>query len=159
MHGGSKITLLKCGLGSSVGLFNITRKLQSTLPTASLVLSEHLKSRNYPHWTSYFVKYKDVKDDQRGKSHFNWSVRGHNYHILRTGCWPFIKYHCTKRPFEDLSRDDKFFRVLKILNLGIPCLAYGVGSWFLISSTEIVKTGHGDVTLYFLYQENPNARY
>lgn len=51
-------------------------------------------------------------------SHFNWSVANSNYHVLRTGCFPYIKYHCTRRPRQDLSTDDKFFKAIKILNLG-----------------------------------------
>ena len=47
-----------------------------------------------------------------------FQVDGANYHILRTGCWPYIKYHCTKRPYEDLAFDDSLFRVLKVVNLG-----------------------------------------
>lgn len=72
-----------------------------------------------PPWTSYFVKYADITNDQRGMSHFNWPVGKSNYHILRTGCFPYIKYHCTKRPKQDLSVEDKFFKAIKILNLGM----------------------------------------
>ncbi|MCL4120769.1 UNVERIFIED_CONTAM: hypothetical protein GTU68_019943 [Idotea baltica] len=96
----------------------IIRSKKLIYPAASLVLTTHLKQRNLPHWTSYFVKYSDVINDQRGWSHFNWKVENSNYHILRTGCWPYMKYHCTKRPHQDLSIDDKFFRIIKILNLG-----------------------------------------
>jgi len=82
-------------------------------------LTCYLEQRKCPPWTSYFIKYDSIIDDQRGKSHFNWTVKeGHNYHILRTGCYPYIKYHCTKRPHQDLSLDDLLFRIIKILNLG-----------------------------------------
>lgn len=69
------------------------------------------------------LQYKSVSNDQRGMSHFNWVVGSSNYHVLRTGCYPYIKYHCTKRPYQDLSMEDKVFRYIKILNLG----AYNFG--------------------------------
>ena len=128
-------------------------------PSASHVLTSHLRQRKYPHWTSYFVKYKSVIDDQRGKSHFNWDVDGVNYHILRTGCWPFIKYHCSKRTHADLQMEDRFFSVIKIINLGIPCLAYGIGACCLIKHKETVRTDQGCVDLYFLYKENSDSLY
>lgn len=65
-------------------------------------------------------KWKDVSNDQWGESHFNWTLpdTGTNYHILRTGCYPYMKYHCTRRPYADLSVDNAFFKALKVLNLG-----------------------------------------
>lgn len=87
-------------------------------PVFSQVLTSYLKQINEPPWTSYFVKYADVVNDQRGMSHFNWPVGKSNYHVLRTGCYPYLKYHCTKRPTEDLSMDNTLFMVIKILNLG-----------------------------------------
>lgn len=88
------------------------------LPAASEVLTCYIKQCNEPPWTSYFVKYKDVVNDQFGLSHFNWKVGRSNYHILRTGCYPYIKYHCTKRPHQDLSLDNKLMGAIKIINLG-----------------------------------------
>lgn len=37
-------------------------------------------------------------------------VDGANYHVLRTGAFPFIKYHISRRPHEDLSLEDNFYR-------------------------------------------------
>ena len=126
-------------------------------PNASEVLTKYLLQRELPPWTSYFVKYSDIHNDQRGFSHFNWPVKTQNYHILRTGCYPYIKYHCTRRPYEDLSTEDSLFRIIKIMNLGLPCLAYGIAAEFLISHREIVLTSKGKVTIHFLYKEDVGA--
>lgn len=126
-------------------------------PTSSEVLTNYLVQCKEPPWTSYFVKYSSVTDDQWGKSHFNWKVKDSNYHILRTGCYPYIKYHCTKRSMEDLSVDDYFFRFIKVLNLGIPCLAYGCAASFLITHKELVETPKGNVFIYFLYEEDKGS--
>ncbi|KAK0169093.1 hypothetical protein PV327_002839 [Microctonus hyperodae] len=128
-------------------------------PLASEVLTSYLKQSNEPPWTSYFVKYTDVVNDQRGMSHFNWPVGSSNYHILRTGCFPYIKYHCTKRAKEDLSTDDKFYKAIKIINLGIPTLLYGLAATQMIRHEEIVKTHRGKVLIYFLLPEDKGSRY
>ncbi|XP_028154088.1 uncharacterized protein C15orf61 homolog [Diabrotica virgifera virgifera] len=126
-------------------------------PTSSEVLTNYIKQCQEPPWTSYFVKYSSITDDQWGKSHFNWKVGKSNYHILRTGCFPYIKYHCTKRDPQDLKFDDIFFKAIKVLNLGIPCLAYGVSAIFLIRHTETVRMKKGNVDIYFLYPEDKGS--
>ncbi|KAK7873578.1 hypothetical protein R5R35_009280 [Gryllus longicercus] len=128
-------------------------------PTASEVLSCYLNQCQKPPWTSYFVKYSSIYDDQWGLSHFNWPVGQSNYHILRTGCFPYIKYHCTRRPYADLQIEDTFFRIIKVINLGLPCLAYGLAATILIKHEEIVVTPHGSVSIYFLYKEDKGSLY
>ena len=137
---------------------NFFRKLKNN-PLSSEVLTQHLIQRNHPHWTSYFVKYKDVIDDHRGLSHYNWKVGQSNYHILRTGCYPFIKFHCTKRPHEDLSLENRLLKFMKVVNFGIRCLAYGIGAVFLISEKEEIMTKNGKVFIHFLYLENKDSRF
>ncbi|KAL4112541.1 hypothetical protein QTP88_016305 [Uroleucon formosanum] len=129
------------------------------LPQASTVLTNYLRQTNEPPWTSFFIKYTSVIDDQRGRSHFNWKTGDSNYHVLRSGCFPYIKYHCTKRPYEDLRVEDRLFNILKIVNLGIPLLLYGLSAVFMISYKEIVKTPEGDVYIYFLLKEDKGSTY
>lgn len=128
-------------------------------PTASEVLSQHLRQRGHPSWTSYFVRYKNVINDQFAMSHFNWQVDDVNYHILRTGCFPFIKYHCTRRPVQDLRLENKIFTVLKALNLGIPTVAYGLAACYLIKHKETVLTSKGEVVIHFLLPETKDAMF
>ncbi|XP_015099308.2 uncharacterized protein C15orf61 homolog [Vicugna pacos] len=128
-------------------------------PRASEVLTRHLLQRRLPHWTSFCVPYSSVRNDQFGLSHFNWAVQGANYHVLRTGCFPFIKYHCSKAPWQDLAGQDRFFTALKVVNLGIPTLLYGLGSWLFARVTETVHTSYGPITVYFLNKEDEGAMY
>ncbi len=136
------------------------------------MLTCYLAQTHYPPWTSYFVKYSTIQDDQWGFSHFNWTLQQKgengdgdlvNYHILRTGCYPYIKYHCTKRPHANLWMENEFFRVIKVLNLGLPCLAYGIAATFLLKRRhafiDTVQTSQGPVQIYFLYKEDQGSMY
>ncbi|CAL1528021.1 unnamed protein product [Lymnaea stagnalis] len=129
-------------------------------PLASEVLTCHLRQRNLPYWTSFCVYYHDVINDQFGVSYFNWKVDGKNYQILRTGCFPFIKYHCSSRAYSDLEVENAFYTFLKCLNLGIPTLAYGIVSWFMVKySEDVVMIDGTTVKVYFLNKETPDAMY
>uniref|UniRef100_A0A914VNK9 Uncharacterized protein n=1 Tax=Plectus sambesii TaxID=2011161 RepID=A0A914VNK9_9BILA len=125
-------------------------------PLASKVLSTYLRQRSYPSWTSYFIEYRCIQDDNFGQKHFNFSVDGHNYHVLRVGCYPYIKYHCTKRPYQDLLWENRIFKLITVANLGIPCLAYGIAATFLIKHTEFVSEPESDtkVPIHFLIKED-----
>ncbi|KAL6479087.1 hypothetical protein MHYP_G00125200 [Metynnis hypsauchen] len=134
-------------------LFPSTFRNKRPRPPASEVLTCHLTQRRLPPWTSFCVRYSAVVNDQFGLSNFNWQVQDANYHILRTGAFPFIKYHCTKAPPQNLNFENTFFGALKVINLGIPCLAYGLGSWMVVRVTETVQTSAGPVTVHFAYKE------
>lgn len=140
-------------------LRNIFRKLfwQQSRPLASEVLSSHLY--NVPYWTSFSVPYNSVENNHFGLSHFNFEVAGRNYHILRTGCWPFIKYHCTQRPVEDLKLENFLFNCLKVCNLGLPTLAYGIATWCLVTHFEEIQTSKGTVRIYFWYPEDRGSKH
>ncbi|MFH4974851.1 hypothetical protein AB6A40_001560 [Gnathostoma spinigerum] len=124
-------------------------------PLASEVLKAYLRQRSYPSWTSFFVAYRHVQDDSFGEKHFNFAVDGYNYQVLRIGCFPFIKYHCTKRAYSDLSLENSLFKLLTVINLGIPCLLYGIAAVFLIKHTEyvIISPSEKKVPINFLIRE------
>uniref|UniRef100_A0A1A9WY09 Uncharacterized protein n=1 Tax=Glossina brevipalpis TaxID=37001 RepID=A0A1A9WY09_9MUSC len=130
-------------------------------PKASQVLTAYLTQCNEPPWTSYFVMLKDVKNDQWGMANFNWTLQsGTNYQILRATCFPYIKYHCSKKQFEDLTLENSFFNFLKIINLGLPMLFYGLAGLCLIKHTEMVVMPNDDkIPIYFLYPEDKGSSY
>jgi hypothetical protein len=107
-------------------IFNFINKSKlNQIPKASEVLNAYLKQQNYPPWTSYFVKQKDVINDQTNLTIFvNKLTEENRYLILRTGCFPFIKYHCTKIKRNELIDEkqiefqNKFFNCIKVFNLG-----------------------------------------
>lgn len=141
--------------------WKLLKSNSTNLPLASEVLTAALESS--PHWTSYFVPYRAVLNDQYAYSHFNWSNReGVNYHVLRIGCYPYIKYHCSRRPYENLKLEDRLYTVLKALNLGIPTLAYGIAGHWLIryhKDVKLVDSSGQLVRIYFLYKEDVGAQH
>ncbi|KAL0968866.1 hypothetical protein UPYG_G00272930 [Umbra pygmaea] len=154
MHGIKELLLRVHNTLIKVALFpSAIRRKGLPRPAASEVLTCHLVQRKLPPWTSFCVRYSAVTNDQFGRSNFNWAVKGTNYQILRTGCFPFIKYHCSKSPPQNLDYEDTFFSALKVINLGLPCLAYGLGCLMVISATETVQTSAGPVTVYFAFTE------
>lgn len=111
-------------------------KGNNKLPKASEVLNCYLKQENYPYWTSYFVKAKDVLNDQYNMSYFIHKIDNRNrYLVLRTGCFPFIKYHCTKLKQNELVTEydqkqikfqNSFCNLIKIINFGKLTIFFSV---------------------------------
>jgi hypothetical protein len=114
-------------------IYNVlNRNKVNILPKASDVLYCYLKNQKYPHWTSFFVSYKDVINDQFNKTYFIEKFKDENnnnnttirYLIVRTGCFPFIKYHCSKLAQNELIDErqiklqDRFFTFIKVINFG-----------------------------------------
>ncbi|PAA82210.1 hypothetical protein BOX15_Mlig027064g1, partial [Macrostomum lignano] len=109
-------------------------------PLASAVLTAYLRRRQLPPWTAFFLHRGQVINDQWGLSHFNWPVEGGNYHVLRTGCYPYVKYHCTRAPPDPgLLSQDRFYTCLKAANFGLPTLAYGLAARFLAKHSESIS--------------------
>lgn len=103
-------------------IYNLINWNKRSLPKASKVLDAYLRQEN-PHWTAFFVKYKDIQNDQFNKTCFIHKLENSEYLILRTGCFPFIKYHCskvTKKEYqqEQIEFQNKFFNVIKLMNFG-----------------------------------------
>ncbi|VDN50179.1 unnamed protein product [Dracunculus medinensis] len=127
-------------------------------PLSSNILKIYIRSRSYPSWTSFFLPYKEVQDDFYSEKYFNIDVDGNNYQILRIGCFPFIKFHCTKNSFKNLTFENYFFKFLTVLNFGIPCLLYGIIALFFIKHTEYIfenKTKR-KISIHFLIKEDHN---
>ncbi|KAG5677810.1 hypothetical protein PVAND_007537 [Polypedilum vanderplanki] len=129
---------------------------------SSEVLTKYLIQTNKPPWTSYFIKMKDCENDLKGLTSFNWKLdTGENYHILRTACWPYIKFHCTKTKIaQDLTTENKFYELMKKINLGIPLLAYGIAAIFLIRHEEVVHISDTiKIKIYFLIPEDKGSSF
>ncbi|CAF0918175.1 unnamed protein product, partial [Brachionus calyciflorus] len=153
--------------GIDVDKLDKISKKKKKSQNGSEVLNCYLRQQNYPPWTSYFVEQKHVINDQYKLTYFINNIDNNDYLILRTGCFPLIKYHCTKLSDKDkqyldsrfVNFQNSFFRLIKILNLGIPTLAYGIMGKCLITHSEVVKTPKGDVKIYFLIKENKKSYY
>ena len=148
-----------------------SEKICHIKPKSSIVLETYLKQRNYPTWTAFYVAQSDIQNDLWGQSHFNFSIiQEHhsdekinnkqlisrkNYHVLRTGAFPFVKFHCTLRPKEDLTLENIFYNVLKIINFGFPCLLYGIAGLIWADHIELVNIEDypHPIKIYFWYQE------
>ena len=149
-----------------------SEKICHIKPKSSIVLETYLKQRNYPTWTAFYVAQSDIQNDLWGQSHFNFSIiqehHSHekvnnkqfisrkNYHVLRTGAFPFVKFHCTLRPKEDLTLENVFYNVLKIINFGFPCLLYGIAGLIWADHIELVNIEDypHPIKIYFWYQES-----
>jgi hypothetical protein len=98
----------------------------------------------------------------KGCTSFNFTLdTGDNYHILRTWCYPYIKFHCTKSPIKDLAMENKFYEIIKVLNFGIPLVLYGIAAIFLIKHEEVVNVPEtkAKVKIYFLIPEDKGSQF
>lgn len=57
--------------------------------------------------------------------------------------------------------ENKFYELIKILNLGIPTILYGIAAIFLIKHEEIVDVPEtkSKVKIYFLIPEEKGSEY
>lgn len=57
--------------------------------------------------------------------------------------------------------ENKFYEIIKVLNLGIPLVLYGCAAIFLIKHEEIVHmpATSKTVKIYFLITEDKGSRY
>ncbi|CAD5209822.1 unnamed protein product [Bursaphelenchus xylophilus] len=136
---------------------NLVNRHYLNRPLASTVISAYIRQRGHPSWTSFFLPYKFVQDNFYGEKHFNFEVDSTNYHILRIGCYPYVKYHCTQRPYQDLTAENSLYKILTALNLGVPCLLYGIAATFLIKHTDYVTLeDQKSIPIHFLILETHN---
>lgn len=121
---------------------------------SSSVLTAYIRLRNYPEWTAFYMKRRGVINDQFGLSHFNFTIDGINYRVLRTGCYPFIKYHCSKAPVSDLEMENRLYNFLKVINFGIPLLLYGITGLMFAKHVEHIVVYEKKIELRFWYKED-----
>lgn len=57
--------------------------------------------------------------------------------------------------------ENRFYEVIKVLNLGIPLVLYGFAAIYLIKHEEVVHvpTTNAEVKIYFLIPEDKGSRY
>ena len=53
--------------------------------------------------------------------------------------------------------NSQFFRILKMINFGIPTLMYGIAGLFMTKYTEEVIVDGKSIVIHFWYQENRNS--
>lgn len=142
-----------------ISLFKTTKK-SVNLPKSSDILRTYLKQRNLTSWTAFYVPRCEVQNDLWGQSHFNFEVEQANYHVLRTGAFPFVKFHCTLRPKgQDLTLENHFYNGLKVINFGFPTLLYGLAGLIWANHTEQVTVkGYPPVTIHFWYKETHDSK-
>ncbi|VDO23711.1 Uncharacterized protein BM_BM1034 [Brugia malayi] len=74
---------------------------------------------------------------------------------FRIGCYPYIKYHCTKEPWKDFSTENYLYKFITVLNCGLPCLLYGLAAQAFIQHTDYIvdKNTGQKVAIKFLLKE------
>ena len=98
-----------------ISLFKTTKK-SVNLPKSSDILRTYLKQRNLTSWTAFYVPRCEVQNDLWGQSHFNFEVDQANYHVLRTGAYPFVKVF--RNYFALLLKTPcNYQRYLKVINI------------------------------------------
>uniref|UniRef100_A0A1I8EBE3 Uncharacterized protein n=2 Tax=Wuchereria bancrofti TaxID=6293 RepID=A0A1I8EBE3_WUCBA len=77
---------------------------------------------------------------------------------FRIGCYPYIKYHCTKEPWKDFSTENCLYKFITVLNCGLPCLLYGLAAQAFIQHTDYIvdKNTGQKVAVKFLLKELHN---
>lgn len=122
---------------------------------AERVLEACLRKQGLPWITSFFLDL-DTCDGHalRWRSHFRVQVEKANYNILHVGCFPFIKFHCTRaESARSLVLDNILINCLKAINCGVPQIVYGCISWLLITRQETILVDGQILTVSFLRQE------
>ncbi len=122
--------------------------MQSQLPLLSAILLHRL--RQCPtgcEYTSFFVRQSALLDDCASQS----VVPMLGWKVYRAQCWPFVKLYCRREHVAsaatappDVHLENKMLGALKIINLGIPFLIYGLAApmWF----HSLIRIPHRDLS-------------